>query len=814
MRSSFQAFLISEFKSGLFNYLEPWTRPVDAFDPLSNAYIYRGTLNKRKGFTIFGRISYRDNNIALGSGITHYTGTLTTKPIVAGSFASTDGVETFTDNGDGTLTGSAGGTGTINYTTGAWVLDFNVAVAANTNIRATYNPNVGRPIMGIKTWTSEATGSKTLVVMDTRRMAKYNNTTNQFEPVDSISQPIWVGDGATASITLGTGWVAVAPYANALAPFSISITDGTSTITDNGAGALTAAGNFAAGGTVNYATGSILLNFTVAPGDTVTITLTAKLVGDYFSGTNSNFFNAINWLDPTYYSTKNGQLYMTNNANRITLFNGTTISRPPFPTTAAKYITFTNDIATCLDIDVFKNRITIQLPSIVGGVTASNQSIRWSKLNNPTNLIADVTGNGGELSAPTDDFMESSEFLRDQLVVFFSNSTWLFRFTGSDFAPFRWDKINATKSTSAPYGTIDYDERVTAMGSKGLIACDGVNVQRYDTAIIDQFSDINQNRFFQCYGLRFDTLNQSWMLYPNGKDNSTLSNKALIYNFIENTWSIYNLELSCLGLYYVTSDKTWNDFGPASSQPLSWNQAEFTWNSYLLQELAPTLLGGSESGGYVYQMNDGDSDEAPTQVQELIDTGTGVVAYSGTLSSFPIVVGTFAPTDGVETFTDNGDGTLTGSAGGSGTINYLTGAWSLTFNVAVIDGREINATYTSITVRAAIESSITSARWNPFTNIGEKVQFGYIDVYYQINAECVLDLTFYIDNSLASATTRQLTLDGPVNSDVSWKRVYINIVGEFLRMNISNNQEASFKILGMVLWASPSGRLTPGRSVT
>ncbi len=200
-------------------------------------------------------------------------------------------------------------------------------------------------------------------------------------------------------------------------------------------------------------------------------------------------------------------------------------------------------------------------------------------------------------------------------------------------------------------------------------------------------------------------------------------------------------------------------------------------------------------------------------VQENIALGSGITAYSGTLTYFPIVPGTFVPTDLVETFTDNSNGTLTGTAGGSGTINYTTGAWTLTFNTAVVAGVEIFATYTGIFPND-IESSITSARWNPFANLGQKVQFGYIDVYYEINDQCILDLTFFVDNSEAPATTRTLTLDGPVNSDVAWKRIYINVVGEFLRMNIYNNSTENFKILGMVLWAAPSGRLTPGRTVS
>lgn len=825
MRSSFQPFLISEFKTGLFNYLQPWIRPTEAFDPQSNAFVYRGSLEKRNGSIIFGRMAYRDNNIALGTGATpNFSGTLATVPIAAGSLIITDGTTTFTDNGNGTLTRSPtpGGTNTINYVTGAWSVQFSSNPALNANIRATYYPNVARPIMGLKQWTEESTGNHKLVAMDTRRAAVYNNSTNSFDPLDGISQILWKGDGSTTSITFDHGWTTVSPYTNALAPFSISITDGTSTIVDDGAGNLSSSGNFAAGGTINYGTTgggaahTVHLNFTVAPATTVVITMTAKLLGDYFTGDNSNFFNATNWIAPSYYPTNPGILYMTNNADRITTFDGTNLARPPFPITFAHNTTFTNDIAKALDVDVYKNRFLVQLPTLVTPDVAvpPAQTIYWSAVNSPTNLVSDVTGNGGFLSAPTDDRMQASEFLRDQLIVFFANSTWTFRFTGSDFAPFRFDKINNSKSTNAPYGTVSYDERITSIGAKGLIACDGVNVQRYDTAIIDQFLDINQNRFGQCYGLRFDTINQSWMLYPSAETNATLSDKVLVYNFIENTWCTYDLILSCLGLYFITSDATWGSFAASGSNPLTWGEAEFAWNSYLLQELSPVLLGGATTGGFVFQLDTNDSDERAATYQENIDFGTGIAGYSGTLTAFPVTPGTFAPqVAGQESFTDNGNGSLTGSSGGTGTINYSTGAWTLTFAASIGSGVAIFASYTAIYPNE-IEASITSTRWNPFTAMGQKVQFGYIDVYYQINDECTLDLEFYLDNSEAPATTRTLTLDGPVNSDVAFKRIYINVVGEFLRMNIYNKQTEEFKILGMVLWASASGRLTPGRTVT
>lgn len=61
-----------------------------------------------------------------------------TRTCFAVSIAVTSG-ETFTDDYNGVLTGSAGGTGTINYTTGEWTLTFTVAPANSANnIKATY----------------------------------------------------------------------------------------------------------------------------------------------------------------------------------------------------------------------------------------------------------------------------------------------------------------------------------------------------------------------------------------------------------------------------------------------------------------------------------------------------------------------------------------------------------------------------------------------------------------------------------------------------------------------------------------------------
>jgi hypothetical protein len=515
------------------------------------------------------------------------------------------------------------------------------------------------------------------------------------------------------------------------------------TIADNGTILTGGTGIFTGNnGTINYATGQISLVATVPAHTTynLQLSLAATTSGGYFTGNNTNFFNWTNWqpTDPATVVDSVSYLYMTNNVDPVTLFDGTNLSRPVFYINSA----FTDYITTTLDVAIFQNRLLMIRPSILSYTSnALNQSIYYSALFNPFNFIKDVAGNGGQVTAATGDIIQCEEFLRNDIVVFFSNSTWLFRFTGSASDPFRFDKINVSKTTYCSYSSVAYDERCTALGNLGFIACDGTNVQRYDIPIIDFYeTEISTQWFGQTFAKRYDNLNQTWMLYvSNGTLNPVVgggapgSDSALIYNFLENSWCTYSwsVPMSCLGTFLGVTGTTWAQLsGPAPAD--TWETLDEAWNSYGTQALSPILLAGDVNGN-VYWM------------------------------------------DNVTAVTDNGN---------------------------------------------PFAVNITSSRWNPIMNLGQKNQFAYIDVYYSVASTdpanpVQLVLTFYVDNQgqNASAVTRTLTLDGPPSSSFAFKRVYVNLIGEFIQMNIDTPENAGFKILGFILWVNPAGRLTGGVNV-
>jgi hypothetical protein len=79
---------------------------------------------------------------------------------------------------------------------------------------------------------------------------------------------------------------------------------------------------------------------------------------------------------------------------------------------------------------------------------------------------------------------------------------------------------------------------------------------------------------------------------------------------------------------------------------------------------------------------------------EVLATGNGTISnYSGFLGNSPIEPGNLTITDGTESFIDDGCGNLFGSDGGTGSIRYDIGEFSINFNNNVNNGIDVTASY-------------------------------------------------------------------------------------------------------------------------
>lgn len=130
---------------------------------------------------------------------------------------------------------------------------------------------------------------------------------------------------------------------------------------------------------------------------------------------------------------------------------------------------------------------------------------------------------------------------------------------------------------------------------------------------------------------------------------------------------------------------------------------------------------------------------------EAYGTGNGVTkTFAHTAANVPLAGRTVSVTDGVETFTDDGSGVLTGSAGGTGTVNYTTGALSVTFFVAPLNLAAITTSYKYETPKTSGKADFTYSTPRLATEGTFFIQTRFSDT---IKSVFNYDNTFYVPHS-------------------------------------------------------------------
>ncbi len=772
MSKEYQAFSLSNFRTGFDESLEPWLLPRDGYQIMKNAHLYRGVLEKIPGYDLFAKMSY--TKIIEMTGVidgvnTVFTATLNPLPSTNEFYAqgaiNAGGTlrETWAYGSDGTspdvnLVSSLGGTGTLDLTTGIVTLTFNTPPAI---IPGGYNAVIfsydflstagagSKDIMGIKPY-YRGNGSEDILVFGMKRAGRVVNLTSSLvatiagadNGIEEIPHELHV-KGQTfappfdAIVTTFTGTIAGGP----INPLSVEITLYSNvpalltTITDNGSGLLTGTGTPTATGFINYATGAFTITFSVAPAATDTLNSSVCVYGDVFTGTFSNFFSVVNYQY---------KAFITNNVDAIRYYDGECLEYLNTNLTSRPG-NFTYDISKALHVTVNRERLLLISPT-VNGVLAQS-AIYWSTAGDPLNFT-----NNEQLLAPTSEAIRTFSFINSDLICRFSNSERVFRYTGDAFSPFRWDTTNSAWRCDANYSAINYDSYYTSVGKPAIVASDGVNVKRADEIIPDftlnnrallesPIISIQQTSIGQCYGERFDDFKEGWLCFKAYSDDSnelTRSDNVLAYNYLDDTYAVYTFPLNCLGFGRVTSLDTWgNNFD-------AWQDADYSWNSFYEALDALIDLAGDRNGN-VYTL---------------------------------------------------------------GNANTL---------------------YNKEGVAEPVKFDVISKNFNPFIEQGELCRLGYIDLFVSANTETKLRVQFYRDDTMFEGLDSnpagyyqetQLTflptdsMSPQTSQSKVWKRIYVGAVAKehtirFYQStaDFTDTFNQPVRIHAMVLYMKPAGRI-------
>ena len=673
---------------------------------------------------------------------------------------------------------------------------------------------------------------------------------------------------------------------------SVVVTDGTHTFTDNSLGVLV--GVPSGSGTINYSTGAITISgATGGAGLTISFNYFPRIPvmglrsreltsinnqqlvafdqtyayifsagtgqfqefipGTTWTGNDSNFF----WSTNYWVSSANVKIFW------VTNFSGTG-GDPIRYTDGTAWVNFApqidaagNLLTQCLAMLPFRGRLvtfnTLEGASLAASNAFTNR-IRWAAIGNPFTTVSaivttvnanawrdDIRGQGGFLDIPTSESIVAVGFVRDNLVIYCENSTWQLRYTGRSIAPFQIEKVNSELGSQSTFSAVQFDTSLVGIGDKGVVECDSFKSDRIDIKIPDltfRFNE-NNNGTKRVHGIRDFQQRLAYWTYPAAESNGTYPDRRLLYNYENDSWSIFKDSFTTLGYFQPQAAKRWIDY-PNTDPDNVWENLNFPWINR--PSLFPAIVGGNQQGfvEYIGQIN--------FQSQSTNDESLSISNITGN-NTLPTSI--FSPSHNLQT---NQVIEIFGIPSGTPFSNLNNGV----FNVVRTDANnftlwkynptsgQFNIPQTDPSGQTYIGGGVILTRDNfriiskkfNFLDEGQNIQIGYIDILMDATDNGAISLNVYLNynnnspinllpeniNPTTAAPdtffnsvvpTSASSLNGIVGSKY-WQRVFCPSRGNFLTIGwtfsneqmVGQEQENDVQIDAQVIWMRKAGRMT------
>lgn len=613
---AYKADVKRNYKTGLQTNRKPFIIEPDAFASLFNAYVWRGRIKKKLGVTNLGRLRRDLTSISLGvTGASPWAFNIfadavppigageTNKQVVPGTVVITiAGPIVFTDDGSGGLTSSLGNSGTINYVTGDVVLVHTAGAGVATTATFSYYPML--PVMGLPSRVLSGINEQQLVAFDTKYAYIYGNVINRFEEAPSTLTTTWHGTNDQlfwAENAYEAIWVTndnPGLHGYAISASGAAVAGPPSTV------AITAAGN----------------TFTATPpADNVYLlnTTGGAATDNLKSGTVSIAGNPFTLSNPTtgYFTSVAAAAtglalapHVNTNGDGIRWYDGVSWYNfnPP--------VNGINAVMGAGIIVFYRGRIvllnTLEGNSLTPSATRHPQRARWCQNGTPFYIAPtptnsnigvdleswreDIPGKGGYNDCPTTEEIIGACFLRDTLIVGFESSTWKLRYTNNELLPFVWERLDVELGCDGRFSGIKFDKYALFVGQRGIIACDGVGVNRIDLLIPDivfNFTNANSGPK-RIAGIRDFSEQVVYWTFPND-DNTTgnvFPNRVMIYNYLDSNWAELGDSFTVYGTWSGFDDLTWAQ----AARPWETYNQEWVGKSTNAQE--PLVVAGNQQG--------------------------------------------------------------------------------------------------------------------------------------------------------------------------------------------------------------------------
>ena len=177
------------------------------------------------------------------------------------------------------------------------------------------------------------------------------------------------------------------------------------------------------------------------------------------------------------------------------------------------------------------------------GAGGDPRKIQWSSRETSTTWTAAATNTAGDLQIPTGGTALSAIKWQTDVIIFTDTGIARMYYTGSPFIYGIQDAGTNCKTVS-PRTTVTAGNFLAWMGENSFFVFDG-SVKEIKCDVSDTVFDnlTYQYRRISCGGHN-SNFNEIWWFFPTGDDQQT-PNKYVIWNYVDNVWSIGQMDRGC-----------------------------------------------------------------------------------------------------------------------------------------------------------------------------------------------------------------------------------------------------------------------------
>lgn len=482
-----------------------------------------------------------------------------------------------------------------------------------------------------------------------------------------------------------------------------------------------------------------------------------------WTGTDIDLFWTTNYI---YEGTSINQLWVTNfnPADGIRYWDGSTWTTANIQTNSGG-----DTVLSCRLIIQFHNRLLLfnTIESVSSVTTSYVNLVRCSAVGSPTASTAwyssPAAGQGFALYAPVAESIKTVQFIKDHLIVYFDKSTFELVYTNNQVAPFVWQQINTELGAEATFSEVPFDRQVYGFDNIGIHICNGSNVERMDEAIPQyafDISDVNGGRE-RIYGIR-DYYNEVvyWSYRSSiASSNVYFPNRMLIYNYVNDSWGIFQDSFTCFGYFPYSSQTPGATWGNTYT---AWQDLTILWNSQADATTTPTVetvLAGNQQGYVSVLMQDMTSNASVLQITDINLSTNTITCVNHNLEFNDFVL--LSTMNGL-TFTDS-NGNVLPTLMVMVTSNSITANSPNTFTFSALDNNLIKGQLQAVTITGTYIGGGTAARVSNVQLTTKQFNF-----YTSADRNCYISrVDFLVDKTSIGQVTVDFLLSSSQNSFLS-----------------------------------------------